>query len=385
MTVLFWSSLGALLYVYFGYPLLMWIISRFGKKRSSPKAPHVKTCQVTVLVPAFNEEKVISSKLDNCLSLDYPAGLLDILVISDASDDRTDEIVSTYTTAHPDRVSLLRMPERSGKTAGINAAMQVVTSEVTVFTDANVVLHADAINAVVEALKDERVGGVAGQLSYVNESASDSASGNGLYWRYEEFIKRCEGKNGSLMGADGSIFAIKSSMYRELPEHVMDDFCTSMGIVMGGHIFAFDASIRAFEKSAEKPSEEFQRKVRIANRSHNSFLALSSLGKLSAFDTWKFVSHKLLRWYSFVFLAICLSSNLAIALDDSHPFYSFLLIMQVAGYALATLKFLFPALQLPFLNAWYYFVMANTANGVGISQSWMGKKTTIWQPAISGR
>ena len=385
MTVLFWSSLAALLYIYFGYPALMWIISRFGKKETGIKTSDIQTRQVTMLVPAFNEEKVISGKIDNCLSLDYPPELLDILVISDASDDRTDEIVSTYTTAHPDRVSLLRMPERGGKTAGINAAMRVVTSEITVFTDANVTLHKDAITGVITALSDERVGGVAGHLSYVNGSASDSASGNGLYWRYEEFIKRCESTNGSMMGADGSIFAIKSSLYRSLPKHVMDDFCTSMGIVIAGHTFSFDASIRAFEKSAEKSSEEFQRKVRIANRSHNSFLVLNPLRKLGVFDTWKFVSHKLARWYSFVFLAICLGSNLAIALYNSHLFYSFLLIIQFAGYALAIAKSLFPALKLPFLNAWYYFVMANTANAIGISQSWMGQKTIIWQPAISGR
>ena len=114
------------------------------------------------MVPAFNEERVIGGKLDNCLSLDYPAELLDILVISDASDDRTDEFVSTYTTAHPNRVRLLRMPERGGKTAGINAAMQLVTSEITVFTDANVTLNTDAISEVVRALSDEQVGGVAG-------------------------------------------------------------------------------------------------------------------------------------------------------------------------------------------------------------------------------
>ena len=385
MTVLFWSSLGALLYVYFGYPALIWTISHLSKERSNPKTTLAEAPKVTVLVPAFNEEKVISRKIDNCLSLDYPAELLDILVTSDASDDGTDEIVSKYSAAHPDRVRLLRMPVRGGKTAGINAAMKLATSEITVFTDANVTLHADAIIAVVGALSDDRVGGVAGQLSYVNESASDSASGNGLYWRYEEFIKRCEGTHGSLMGADGSIFAIKSSLYRPLPEHVMDDFCTSMGIVMRGDQFLFAPSIRAFEKSAEKSSEEFQRKVRIANRSHNSFRSLSPLGELGAFDTWKFVSHKLARWYSFIFLAICLGSNLGIALTESHAFYAYALIVQLAGYALAIAKSLFPALQLPLLTAWYYFVMANTANAIGVSQSWMGKKTTVWQPAISGR
>ena len=385
MTVLFWSSLGALLYVYFGYPALIWTISHLSKERSNSKTTLAETPKVTVLVPAFNEEKVIGGKIDNCLSLDYPRELLDILVISDASEDRTDEIVSTYTTAHPDRVRLLRMQERGGKTAGINAAMQLVTSKITVFTDANVILDTDAIEEVVKALSDERVGGVAGHLCYINKSASDSASGNGLYWRYEEFIKRCEGTKGSMMGADGSIFAIKTSLYRPLPEHVMDDFCTSMGIVITGHTFSFETSIRAFEKSAEKSSEEFKRKVRIANRSHNSFLSLSPIGKLGAFDTWKFVSHKLARWYSFVFLAVCLGSNLGIALTESHPFYAYALIMQLAGYALAIAKSLFPALQLPLLNAWYYFVMANTANAIGVSQSWMGKKTIVWQPAVSGR
>jgi cellulose synthase/poly-beta-1,6-N-acetylglucosamine synthase-like glycosyltransferase len=162
MAVLFWSSLGALLYVYFGYPVLIWIIWRFGNKHSSPNAAHFQTQKATVLVPAFNEAKAISGKMHNCLGLVYPAELLDITAISDASNDRTTEIVSTYTAAYPNRVRLLRMPTGGGKTAGINAAMRLVNSEVIVFTDADVTLHSDAINAVIAALSDEGVSGVAG-------------------------------------------------------------------------------------------------------------------------------------------------------------------------------------------------------------------------------
>ena len=153
--------------------------------------------------------------------------------------------------------------------------MQLVTSEITVFTDANVTLNTDAISEVVRALSDEQVGGVAGHLCYVNKSASDSASGNGLYWRYEEFIKRCEGTNGSMMGADGSIFAIKSSLYRPLPEHVMDDFCTSMGIVMRGHQFLFAPSIRALKRAPKNLLRSFSEKCVLLTDRTTAFVRLA--------------------------------------------------------------------------------------------------------------
>ena len=383
----FWLSTCLVVYVYLLYPLIIWAMARAQlAKHTQPSVaigPSLPT--ITVVVPAYNEEAVIAAKLENCLSLDYPTDLLDIVVVSDGSTDRTDSIVTTFQSEWPEKLRLHQMNKRGGKTAGINSVMRSVESDVTVFTDTNVTLDVDSLKHIAASLAEPSVGGVAGQLSYVNPDASETAQSGGLYWRYEEFIKRNEGLCGSIMGADGSIFAIKSHFFRPLPNHVMDDFSTSMGVVLQGYTFAFDPRIKAYEKSAEKSAEEFKRKVRIANRSFNSYRALSLVGNLSLFDTWKFISHKWLRWVSFVFLLIALISNAAIVLSTTKLGYDVLLICQLTAYALALSKHVMPSLKLPFLGAWYYFVMANAANAIGIYQSLLGKKTIIWASPSSSR
>lgn len=387
MVICFWLSTFLVGYVYVIYPVTIWALARTqaNKEASSCIASDLPLPNITVLVPAYNEEAVITAKVENCLSLDYPAELLQIVVVSDASTDNTDSIVASFEREAPERLRLHRMEQRGGKTGGINAAMQTIKSDITVFTDTNVTLDVDSLKHIASALSAPSVGGVAGQLTYVNPDASETAQSGGLYWRYEEFIKRNEGLCGSIMGADGSIFAIKSRFYRQLPNHVMDDFCTSMGVVLQGHVFALDPRIKAYEKSAEKSVEEFQRKVRIANRSFNSYRSLSLLGNLGMLDTWKFFSHKWLRWMSFVFLLTALMSNIAIVLSTKTLGYEALLICQVGAYSLALGKHVMPSLRLPFLNAWYYFVMANAANAIGICQSLAGKKTTIWASPSSSR
>ena len=387
MVIFFWLSTFLVGYVYVIYPVMIWAIAWARVNKGVPN--HTVSDQplptITILVPAYNEEAVIAAKVENCLSLDYPSELVDIVVVSDASTDNTDSLVTSYEREAPELLRLHRMNQRGGKTAGINAAMQTIKSDITVFTDTNVTLDVDSLKHIASALSAPLVGGVAGQLTYVNPDASETAQSGGLYWRYEEFIKRNEGLCGSIMGADGSIFAIKSRFYRQLPNHVMDDFCTSMGVVLQGHVFAFDPRIKAYEKSAEKSVEEFQRKVRIANRSFNSYRSLSLLGNLGMLDTWKFFSHKWLRWISFVFLLTALISNIAIVLSTTALGYEALLACQVVAYSLVVIKHVMPSFKLPFLNAWYYFVMANTANAIGICQSLLGRKTTIWSSPSSSR
>lgn len=383
----FWLSTFLLVYVYLLYPLIIWGMARAKstKHTHSLAANEHSIPSITVVVPAYNEEDVIGTKLENCLSLDYPAELLDIVVVSDGSTDDTDSIVNTFESERPEQLRLHRMTNRGGKTAGINSVMRTVETDITVFTDTNVILDVDSLNHIAASLAAPSVGGVAGQLTYVNPEASETAQSGGLYWRYEEFIKRNEGLCGSIMGADGSIFAIKSHFFRQLPNHVMDDFCTSMGVVLQGYTFAFDARIKAYEKSAEKSAEEFKRKVRIANRSFNSYRALSLVGNLSLFDTWKFISHKWLRWISFVFLLVALISNAVIVLGPTNLGYEILLACQVVAYSLALIKHALPSLKLPLVGSWYYFVMANAANAIGICQSLLGRKTTIWASPSSSR
>lgn len=378
-------SFSLLFYVYVFFPSIMYLMKNYYKECYLDVESY-KT--INVVIPAHNEEKIIAKKLENHMALQYRGEFI-ITVLCDSCDDETVDIVKRYSVSHPSTIKYFIVEGKKGKTHAINSLMPNVTSDITVFSDANVMLDKMALENVNRALQSDRVGGVAGQLSYVNSDEGGAAASNGLYWRYEEMIKAGEAKCGSLMGADGSIFAIRSSLYRKHPMHVLDDFSTSMGIVIQGYEFKFDENIKAFEKGAEEDSEELQRKIRISNRSYNSYLALRKdiISKLKMYDLVKFYSHKVLRWYSFIFMLFALISSVFLS------FYSglgiFLFLSQFTFYLIAVAHYRgllssFPRLR-KVSNVIYYFTMANYAAMKGIFQSLNGEKITVWNKAESTR
>lgn len=381
-------SLLFVLYIYLGYPFLVCFLAdgirRNNKIGAEEGERHFPS--VTVLIPCFNEEKVIAEKIENTLSLDYPNELLSILVVSDGSTDRTNEIVSEYTLGDQSNVEFYEVPSRKGKTNALNLAIEGVRSDVVVFTDANVFLDRLCVKNIVKEFIGADVGGVSGQLNYTNDRKSDTTSSAGLYWRYEEMIKKSESLIGSICGADGSIFAIRTHLYRKLPEYVLDDFCTSMGVVMQGYRFSFCENALAFEKAPEVAVEEFQRKVRISNRSINSYRYLKPTFRIGCVNSWMFISHKLLRWFSFVFILLgFVFSSISVAFSRNESIAN----LMFAGYCIAALYYLMGKTGLPlkrpggaFLD---YFVEANVACAIGVFKSYTGTKITTWSKAESSR
>ncbi|MEL0647699.1 glycosyltransferase [Pseudoalteromonas agarivorans] len=389
MTI-FFISIFVLAYIYFLFPLSIYICGLI--KKDNVKANFTNTDRtIVIVVPAHNEEAVISKKIENHLSLDYEQSNYKILVISDTSSDRTVEITKSYIDKNPGRIELFEVNDGLGKTNAINKALATVESDILVFSDANVYLKNDALLQIAKCYEDEMVGGVAGQLIYTNDDVEGAAQSNGLYWKYEEMIKKSESMSGSMMGADGSIFSIRRSLLRELPVHVLDDFCSSMGVVNQGYKLKFDDSITAYEKGAETTAEEFPRKVRISNRSYNSYKYLrpECIKKLSLFNLWKLYSHKVLRWYSLFFMASALVSNFYLAIFESGYFFSSILILHVLFYVMAALSWVNKFPKIPVISKVAliaeYFTMANIAAGVGILQSILGKKTVTWKKANSTR
>jgi cellulose synthase/poly-beta-1,6-N-acetylglucosamine synthase-like glycosyltransferase len=387
----FVGSLMLLAYIYVLYPLVLMLMSRFQPPRNSLVPPD-EDPSITIVVAAFNEERVIEQKLRNLMALDYPRNAYRVLVTSDASDDATDAIVAKLAEEFgTDRLQLLANPQRRGKTGAINSAMTQVTTEFTVFTDANVLLAGDTLAKVRDALAHENVGGVAGHLLTTNPDTNEATRSSSLYWRYEEFIKAAESGTGSTMGADGGIFAIRTELFSPLPEYVLDDFCTSMGVIFRGYRLVYSPDVVGHEKVAEQSAEEFSRKVRIANRSYNSFRFLGpSLRRMRAVDQWKFLSHKLLRWYSTPLLLLCLVSNLVwVGAGDAPGAVRLFLLAQVAAYTLAALSWrgLLPGPRIVkrLGGAAHYFCLANIATFLGILQSYRGRKTAFWSSATSGR
>jgi cellulose synthase/poly-beta-1,6-N-acetylglucosamine synthase-like glycosyltransferase len=373
----FWLLAALVLYVYVGYPVLLYLYSRIMPASGSQLRDDLPS--VTLLISAFNEEDCIAEKLENCLSLDYPRELLQVTVISDQSSDRTDEIVSKFA----DRgIKLLRMEERGGKTLGLNAGVAESPSDVVVFSDANAMYRSDAIRTLIAPLSDTNIGAVVGQSTYADVD-SDAGESESLYWRYETAIKILESRTCSVVGGDGAIYAVRRSLYRPMAADVLSDFVNPLQVVEQGYRCVYEPNAISVEEVAGSFQKEFSRKVRIVNRAWRASLSMKRL--LNPFRyglfAWQFISHKLLRWLVPVFLALLLTTNFLLL--DERPIYSVALVAQLVFYGLAIVGAvlckhtdLALALHIP-----YYFCLVNIASARGIMEAYAGKTYAVWSTA----
>ncbi|MDH4071467.1 MAG: glycosyltransferase family 2 protein [Gammaproteobacteria bacterium] len=377
MTLAFWILLALVVYVYAGYPLLLTILRAVGGSR--PVRVGSGEPPVTLIVSAFNEAGVIAGKLENCLALDYPRAVLQVIVVSDASDDGTDEVVAGFA----DRgVELLRMADRGGKTLGLNAAVQMARGEVVVFSDANAMYGRDVLRRLVRNFADPAVGAVVGESTYVNPEVESERS-EGLYWRYETTIKRLESALGSVVGGDGAIYAIRRALYVPMRADALSDFVNPLQIVQAGHRCVYEPEARSYERAADNFDKEFRRKVRIVNRAWRALLRLKALLNPLRYGLFSFqlISHKLLRWLVPLFLASLFVVNLAVL--GRHSIYRIALAGQLVFYLLAFAGYLarhrasLPAL----LSIPYYFCLVNLASALGILDAFRGKTYTTWATA----
>ncbi len=377
LELIFWLSAAVVAYVYVGYPLLLKLVhAAFGRVPSHPPAAEPP---VTLVISAFNEEASIHEKLDNTLGLDYPAERLQVLVVSDASDDRTDDIVREFAGRG---VRLLRMAERGGKTVGLNAAIREATGEVVVFSDANAMYRRDALRRLSEPFADRTVGAVVGESTY-HDSETASEASESLYWKYETAIKRLESETGSVVGGDGAIYAIRRSLYVPMRADALSDFVNPLQIVKSGHRCLYEPAAQSVEKAAEGFDREFRRKVRIVNRAWRAMLGMPELLNpfRYGFFAVKLISHKLLRWLVPVFLAMLLLANLALL--GQGPLFKAALVAQLAFYGLALAGHLLRRRpHMPrLLSVPYYFTMVNIASARGILDAFKGETYTTWTTA----
>jgi cellulose synthase/poly-beta-1,6-N-acetylglucosamine synthase-like glycosyltransferase len=377
MTLAFWLLLALIVYVYAGYPLLLLALRALGGAR--PVAAAAIEPEVTLVISAFNESAVIGAKLDNSLALDYPAARLQIVVVSDASDDGTDDIVRGY----GDRgVQLLAMPERGGKTVGLNAAVARARGEIVVFSDANAMYGRDVIRMLVRNFADPAVGAVVGESTYV-DPAAESERSEGLYWRYETALKRLESQVGSVVGGDGAIYAVRRALYRAMRADALSDFVNPLQVVRDGHRCVYEPAARSYERAAGEFAKEFRRKVRIVNRAWRALAGLSELlnplrhGRFA----WQLFSHKLLRWLVPVLLLALLGVTAALA--GQGDVYRLALVAQAGFYllALAGLVLRRRASMPALFSIPYYFCLVNAASAVGIVDAFRGRTYTTWATA----
>ena len=360
------------------YPLSLRWLTR-GRHRSSepPASEPAPAASVAICVCAYNEAATIERKIENMLALRDRIGRLEILVYVDASSDRTAELLEPY----KGEITLIVSPTRTGKVQGMNLLVERATAEIVVFTDANVIIEETAIEALARGFDDPRVGCVCGHLVYVNEDTPTAAVGS-LYWRLEEHIKKYESKAGAVMGADGSIFALRRSLHRPVPLHLLDDMFLSLSALCDGYRVVRAGSALAFEKSVTAPAEEFYRKIRIACQAFNGHRVLwPRIRRLPPAVVYMYVSHKLLRWLSIYSLAL---STFAAGIGLSAlgvPYTA----TAAAALALVGLLWWAGARRLAPFAQIREILIALLGAGIGVVEAFRGERYQTWSPASSNR
>lgn len=377
MSFLFWGSLFTLFYIYLGYPALLGLLCLF--KDDRPVANDAFCPTVTLIISAYNEAETIGEKIENSLALRYPAEKLEILIVSDASTDGTDRIVSAYA----DRgVTLVRMEERRGKTIGLNHAVSVAKGEVVLFSDANAFYEPESLERLTGHFSDPKVGYVTGASRYIQQKRSFVGWCENLYWNYDLEIKRLESALGSMVGADGAMYAIRRELYSPLQAQDINDFLNPLQIIGKGYRGIFESAAICRESTVSRFGEEYRRKVRIVSRSLRGLMKMSALLNplRSGFYAVELISHKLLRWLTPLFLVGAALSNAVLWPEGS--VYRLMGGLQIVFYALALIGFVFSSfgfiLRVFYLP--YYFCLMNLASLHAIYKSLLGTVQATWEP-----
>lgn len=376
-----WCAVAAVAYAYVGYPLIARLfIPR--RAAASPLEPNNSTLpMVTVLIAARNEVGVIAARLRNLLEQDYPAAKLEVIVVSDASDDGTDQVVESL--ADP-RVRLLRQEPRRGKTAGINQAAPLARGELLVQTDANVVFEPGALRALSVAMSDPKVGLVLGEVRFVNDDAPQIAGGEGLYWRWETWVKRVEAERGLLTVANGGIYALRRSLWRPLPESISGDAAEPLLVLREGFALTVARGAVALERASGTLEEEYHRKARIIAQ-QVACARFIGLGSLPSRVRFAYVSHKLAR-YAVPWMALVAASAALTAVSLGRPMGAVPMLIVAAPFALAGVGWLpLPSRWMRWAHIARYLVMVNAAAWTGVVRGLRGGAQTTWEIPASTR
>ena len=371
---IFWICLALIVYVYAGYPLLL-ALGLFGGRKPVRRSPHFP--KLSVLIPAFDEEKVIASKLKNVLASDYPSQLLEILVGDDASSDRTSAIVRACTA---ENVRLISSPHRLGKSSMQNKLVSRASGSLLVFTDADCFFPPAALRLLVENFADPTVGLVTNCPSFSNPGENCVIQAEGFYWRYEHWLRRQESDRDLLAVASGSLFAMRRELWIPLDPHSGDDFVLPLRVSLRGYRNVLEPRISAVTELTEKrPSSMLRMKMRIISKdlrgllNHLSVLNPSRTGFLAL----ALLSHKLLRWLVPYFLLALLMSNILLL---HHSPYALGFFLQALFYTLAVVGFLGRGrhFRFPFSVA-FSFCLVNGAALLGTLHCTCGRTAGTWR------
>jgi poly-beta-1,6-N-acetyl-D-glucosamine synthase len=387
LKIIFWLSLFVIFYSYIGYGILLYVLVKIKKiftlgKLKNP-VEELFEPEISLIVSAYNEEDFIERKIKNTLELKYPENKLKIIFITDGSSDNTHQIINRYKN-----ILSLHEPERRGKLAAMNRAMQFVNTPYVIFSDANTLLNVDCINEIAKHYADPKVGGVAGEKKVINDFENRAAGvGEGLYWKYESFLKKLDSSFHSVVGAAGELFSVRTDLFEKEEKNVIiEDFVQSLKICMKGYVIRYEPNAYAIETSSASMKEEQKRKVRICAGAFQAMIILKSLFNFFKYPvlSFQFISHRILRWTICpICLVTLLISNVVVTINSSEKLYKIILVLQICFYISALIGWFFANknIKLKILYIPYYFLFMNIAVFLGFKRFMMKQQTVLWEKA----
>ena len=394
MGFLFFLMAFIVFYTYLGYGILAWILVNVLRKGDEPPIGQSDYYpNVTMVIPAYNERDYLPAKLQNCLEQDYPAQQLQLLFVIEGSTDGSAAYLEQQQQRLPN-LTLISGTRRLGKIAAMNNAMKQVNTPITIFTDANTQLNPEAVSRLVSRFEPVQVGAVTGEKRIQLEGQEAAAgSGEGLYWRYESFLKKLDAQLHTIVGAAGELFAIRTSLYEPVEaDTLLDDFIISLRIASRGYRVDYAPDAYALERPSESVREEMKRKVRIATGGFQSIQRLAHL--LNPFRygwlSFQYVSHRVLRWAVTPFcLPLLFLLNMVMITQPqgadsqvlSQTFWNSLLVAQLVFYAIAGLGYVLENRHTRFKLTFvpFYFVFMNWCVLAGFSKYCTGNLSGVWE------
>jgi cellulose synthase/poly-beta-1,6-N-acetylglucosamine synthase-like glycosyltransferase len=376
LQIIFWLCVVAFFYTYIGYPIFVYLVGQLFPRKIKQSAFEPN---VTVLITAYNEEKDITAKLENTLLIDYPKERIEILVASDGSTDKTDEIVKTFADKG---VKLFRQEGRVGKTITQNNAVEICQGEIILFSDATTMYRKDVLQAMLPNFADQTIGCVAGKLIYVDQSDSDVGKGAKSYWNYETFLKESESRACSLIGASGCLYAVRKSAYVPMYAEACSDFLIATKIYEQGLRTIYEPKAICEEETNQKTDKEMQMRIRVIGQ---TFTDLWRNRKMlnpfrSGFYAIQLISHKVFRYAVPLFLFLIFISSAFLL--TANIFYGLTFFLQIAFYLMALVAWVIEknGKKLGIIAIPLYFCLANLASVIAFYRFLKGENYARWEP-----
>lgn len=388
LEICFWLCIGLVVYTYIGYGIVAWFFVKIrnilGKQFKEYNDPTFLP-KVTLAIPAYNEISCIEAKLKNTFSLDYPSDKLEVLFITEGSNDGTSEYILSLLSTFP-TMKMIGGDTRRGKIEAMNMAVKTIDSPIVIFTDSNTRLNNQVIKNIVRHFQDPVVGAVAGEKRIETEGSEAAAgAGEGLYWKYESFLKRLDTKLYSVVGAAGELFAVRTQLFGEVEKDtLLDDFMVSLRIAADGYRVIYEPDAYASERPSFSIQDEMKRKVRISSGGFQSIARLGFLWNIFKYGllSFQYVSHRAMRWAVAPFcLPLIFISNLTLIITEPRSIYQLFMIAQIAFYSLAIIGYFLEnkKIRIKLLFVPFYFSFMNYCAIKGYLRYRNGLTSGIWE------